>query len=111
MTVKRLTVKLERLHAILQPAKSIPALAVVVQTLALGEGPILRAVAKLTLIHPGGAGGGGGLHVALLELPVLHAVQGLRVEHPGLAAVAMEAPAHEALAVFVTTALAAENGK
>ena len=48
--------------------------------------------------------------MALLELPVLNAVRRLLAEHQGLSAVAGEAPAHEALAVFVTTALAEENG-
>ena len=104
-----LSIKLERFHALLQPAEAVPALAVVVQARALGEGPVLLALAHLTLVPLGGGQGDWRLHVALLHLPVLHAVARLLVEHPGLAAVAGEAPSHEALAVAVTTALTAEN--
>ena len=105
-----LSIKLERFHALLQPAEAVPALAVVVEARALGEGPVLPALIALrTLVPLGGGQGDWRLHVALLHLPVLHAVARLLVEHPGLAAVAGEAPAHEALAVGVTTALTAEN--
>ena len=110
VTSSSLSIKLERLHALLQPSEAIPALAVVIQARALGEGSVLFTLAHLTLVLLGGGDQGDWRgHVALLHLPVLHAVARLLVECPGLSAVAGEAPAHEALAVGVTTALTEEN--
>ena len=105
----RSRVKLERLHALLDPSKPVQALAVVVQAEALRESSVLRAVVLLTLVTLGGAEGDGRVHVALLELPVLHTVRRLVAEHQGVAAVAGEAPAHEALAVSLATAIAEKN--
>ena len=45
-----LSIKLERFHALLQPAKAVPALAVVVQARALGEGPVLPALIALSTL-------------------------------------------------------------
>ena len=98
-------VKPQRLHAMLQPAKPIPALAVFIQTRSLGEVPLLTTVVHLALVHLGGAEGDRGLDLAHRQLPVLHTAHGLRVKHPGLAAVVREAPAHETLAVRVATPL------
>ena len=109
MTSSPLPVKLERLHALLDPSKPVPALAVVVQAEALRKSSVLFALVHLAIVTLGGAEGDGRLHVALLELPVLDAVRRLLAEHQGLAAVAGEAPAHEALAVDLATAIAANN--
>ena len=109
VTSSPLPVKLERLHALLDPSKPVPALAVVVQAPALGEGSVLLALVHLAIVPLGGAQGDGRVNVALLELPVLDTVHRLLAEHQGLATVAGEAPAHETLTVGLATTIAVEK--
>ena len=66
VTSSTLPIKLKRLHTLLQPSKTIIALAVIVQTPTLTEHPVLLALARLAIIPLGGGEGDGGAHPALL---------------------------------------------